>query len=162
MPQSLVLYTSDGFYEPGNKYYFVDATSIGSALAADLAGLGAGILGDTWSYTRWVWLDVAGHKVDEGQLTEDGTYTGALLPPKYCAFVRMLSNGPGRPSSKYFHGLTESMFNLGFPEAAWLTALGLFQAALISNGCVDSDGNDLTGLLFRQFSRRRHVRRVGE
>lgn len=159
---SIVLYYTDGFYEPGNRWYLSPLTGINQALANDLADAGTGGICAAWSYSRWTHLDSDGHKVDEGTLTGAGTFGGSKLPSKYCAFVRLNSDGPGKPSSKYLHGLSETMMTDGAPAADYLTWLAFFVGVLKGNGLMDSDLFDIESATFRSFSRRRHVRRLGE
>lgn len=163
MNRAAVIYTTNGFYEPGNKYYFQTGATMGATQYQTIADAQRGLISTTWSFTRWEEFDTSGHKVDEGTFDPTvGLRIGQVLPPKYCAFVRLTSAGPGRPSSKYFHGIAETDVEVDVPLAAWLTELANLYAVLQALDVCDSDGASLSGMLFRQWSRRRHVRRISE
>jgi len=163
MPKSMVIFVSDGFYEPGCKFYFPEGTSLNSTLAGNIGDVTKPLIGADWSVTRWESLAADGSQVSGGNIGGAGEAGGDSVNPKYCAFVRLDSPGPGRPSSKYLHGYTESCSGpRGVATAAYLSALDDWFGVLSAAGLLDSDGVAVTGYTFRAFSRRRHVRRLSE
>lgn len=155
MPQAVLLYHTDGIYEPALKFYLAPAvTSIATAVAA-LTTTGKALMSPQWRFNRWEHISALGVKVDEGALDIDGTYAFAACVPSLCAFIR-LNSSPAvkRPSSKYLHGLPADQVTFAGPLEGWLDNLAAWAASMQDVGVVDSDGSEVTGATFRKVSQR--------
>lgn len=159
MPQSIVIYTRFGAYEPGNRYYLANPPAgAAQSIAAGLAGAQARIQTTNVSIVRYEVLDATGAKIGEGSLAQAGLVLGEFSEFAYCAYIRFNSAGPQRPSSKYVHGFPESAVANGIPTSTWLTSVAAYGSDLAGFDVTDSDGEAITSVTFRRGSRRKNVR----
>lgn len=166
MPEIMEVYQTNGLYEPCTKW-FIEETPADAAEALSkafaIATAIAPLVSSAWEFVRWVSRDSAGRKRFEGNFASylPGTASGEVVAPKYALLLRIASAAVKRPSVKFIHGFTEGDMVNGNPSGGLLTAINAAGVALAAAGVLDSDGNPLTDLIFRSFSRRRKVRRAG-
>lgn len=165
MPPYLNIYYSDGSYEPSNKWFLLNAVTspvAADALAVGIANASRSLQHTSVTYTRWEYYSAANIKTFEGSLpgTLVGTVGGEVLPFKYCVLIRLASTGAARPSVKYFHGISEASVTNGVPTGGFITDIGSAGLAWQGSDVVDSDGAEISGALFRSFTRRKKVRRI--
>lgn len=155
----LVVYMTVGAYEIGQKWYNKTLTTGTADASADaLTGYLAQLQHDSVLWTRWEMFSTAGVKVAEGTTNSPGTVaSGTRLQLNFCAFVRLNSGGPKRPSSKYIHGISEASVETDAAGATWLLALGSLEDHVTTEGYCDSDGVDISSLTFRKWSWRRKL-----
>lgn len=160
MPIAVVLYHSYLNVEWGTKYYFEDG-NFGTpvSLATALADAEGPLLSDSVLINRYEYFSPAGVKTAEGAMANTGERTGEIMPINYAIFVRLASGGPKRPSTKYLHGYTEDLVTDGEPNLTLSNAISAYGADLAAADVTDSDGEFVTGAIFRGFSRRRRLRR---
>lgn len=165
MAPYLNIYYSDGSYEPSNKWFLLNAvTNVVDAnnLAVGIANAARTLQHTSVTYTRWEYFTTANTKHFEGSLpnTLVGTVAGETLPFKYCVLIRLASTGAKRPSVKYFHGISEASITNGTPNGGFITDIGSAGLAWAGQDVADSDGADISGAIFRSFTRRKKVRRI--
>lgn len=123
-----------------------------------LVQLERSLISTLWTYTRWEAFDELNHKVAEGAFTPTpGLVPGEPLKANFCALVRLLSTGPGRPSTKYIHGISETSVQEEAAKSEWLAELADMAQGVEDLNFTDSDGERISGLLFRKWSWRRKV-----
>lgn len=157
-----MIYLRKGLYEPGQRFYFPEfAPGEPAILAADTATAMSRLVHDEATYVRWEMYDGGGLKKDEGALNVPGQVAlGDCQPMKFCALLRLASDGPGRPSVKYCHGISESVVTGDEAPTSFLAAVALTGAELSALGVLDSDGFAVTGALFRSWTWRHKVNTV--
>lgn len=159
MPESIVIYTRFGAYEPGNRYYL-------SAPAGGAAGNIAAGLADAQSYlqttnvtiVRWEHLASSGARITGGALNVPGKFLGEFSEFRYCALIRFNSGGPEKPSTKFVHPLPEGALANGIPTSGWNTAVQNFEDGILPYDVADSDGVTVGSVSFLRGTRRRNVR----
>jgi hypothetical protein len=164
MPEAIILYHTYGGLEWGTKYY-CGALLTGpeaSIWATELAEAEANLFVDDVVITRYEWISTLGVIIAGGTLAEPGIAGGDMQPIRYALFLRLVSTGPGRPSSKYIHGWPEPFQTDNGITGTFTTALAAYVTGLTSASqqLVDSDGTNVTNVTFRGFSRRKRMRRA--
>lgn len=161
MAKSIILYHLFSNFEWGTRYWFADAeTTPPGTLATALANAEAPLMSDVILITRFESYNTAGVKDLEGGLSVAGTNTQDMLPITYAIFLRFVSSGPKRPSTKYIHGWCENFQTDGDLNVTGSGAVNTYSAALVAANVTDSDGVPIDGVVFRRFSRRRRIRRL--
>lgn len=165
MPAYLNIYYTNGAYEPSNKWYLYNplASPVDAASTAlGIADASCALQHTSVTYTRWEYVSEAGIKTFEGGFPTGviGLVTGEALPFKYCVLIRLASTGAARPSVKYFHGIGETSMLNGVPTAAFITDIGTAGLAWAARDVCDSDRSDISGAIFRSFTRRKKVRTI--
>lgn len=162
MPESIVIYERLGVFEPGSRYYFpIQVIASGAqALADELADAQRALVCNNVAFSRWEHLNASGSVVNEGSLGNVlGSQTGNMQPFKYCLLLRLLTdNRVEKASTKFIHGFPDDFFVDGVPTAGFLTLVAVYAGKIASLGTWDSDGQTVTDVVFRTFSRRRKIR----
>lgn len=161
MPSSIAIYYALSQFEPACKYYMANEGLLTQATAESLLNAMKPLQCIDIAYTRWEGFDADGLKVEEGALSGYGSAGGQTMPFTYALLLRLLSvQNVKRPSVKYIHGFSEDFTQNGRPTSEFLARVAVYGIALSVAGVVDSDGGDVTGAVFRTFTRRRRVRRL--
>ena len=166
MPAYLNIYYTNGSFEPSNKWFLYNPLSSpveAASTSLGIAAAGCALQHTSVSYTRWEYVSEAGIKTFEGAFPGGvvGGVIGEVLPFKYCALIRLASTGAARPSVKYFHGIAEASITNGVPNGGFVTDIGTAGLAWAALDVCDSDRSDISGAIFRSFTRRKKVRRAG-
>lgn len=164
MPQTqpyIVIYSQYQQYEVGNKYH-ADGLDTLSGNAENIRALQATLQSSSVKHTRWEIYTRYDVKLTEGSfVNKAGNQPGEMLPFKYCAHIRLLGVGDvARPSYKMIHGIVEAFTDNGEPSAAFRSNVESYGTGLKNIGITPSDGGSLNGAVFRNFSRRRRIRRI--
>lgn len=166
MPSYLNIYYTNGSYEPSNKWFLYNPLSSPVDAASAALGIAAAsctLQHSSVSYTRWEYVSEAGIKTFEGAFPGgvNGVVIGEVLPFKYCVLIRLASTGAARPSVKYFHGIAEASITNGVPSGGFISDIGSAGLDWAARDVCDSDRSDISGAIFRSFTRRKKVRRAG-
>ena len=157
---AVVIYHIWSNLEWATKYWFAEAdTTNREEQAIAVGNAEAPLISDNILINRYEAINAAGVKTSEGALSIAGENTTDMMPINYALFIRLISSGPKRPSTKYIHGWCENMQTDGDANVTLSTAVTAYGAELIAIDVTDSDGVAINGVVFRRFSRRRHMRR---
>lgn len=159
MPESIVLYTRYGAYEPGNRYYLISPPGPNAAnIAAGLADAQTELQTNTVSVVRWEHLNSQGSRINSGVLAVPGKVATEFSEFRYCSLLRLNSAGPEKPSTKFVHPLPETALQNGVPTATWLANVVDYENGLLAAEVCDSDGFIVESVSFIRGSRRKNVR----
>lgn len=159
---AIVVYHTYQQYEWATKYYVAQVEDANEVTAGLLVAAEQPLVSTSVVFNRWEGLNAAGHKFTEGVFTSTtGSAAGEIQPIKYALHIRLISQGPNRPSTKFIHGYTESMLLNGAATVGLTAAITEYGSDLAAAFVVtDSEGYGISGATLRQFSRRRRMRRI--
>lgn len=161
MPDAIAIYYSLSQFEPACKFYLATTGLVSQTTAESLMNAMKPLQCIDVAYTRWEGFDSSGKKTEEGSLSGYGTAGGQTMPFTYALLLRLTSEqNVNRPSTKFIHGFAEDFTLNGRPSTGFLGLVTAFGLSLSIIGVTDSDGSNVTGAVFRTFTRRRRVRRL--
>lgn len=160
----VVLYHTWETLEWGTKYYWGGTLPPTYPTILALSEAEATLIKATININRYEVFSATGVKIDEGDLgTNPGALSDNMANIHYALLLREAAPAVKRPSVKYIHGYGINAFTPdGELSSAYQTLIANFGSFMAGEQWVDSDGGNITGMIFRGFSRRKKMRQISQ